>query len=82
MLAENAGGCINKGFDSVDDGFQTIDLRVRREDGDRTDRDGEWSSERDLRCGWGVLRPAWLQRFRTAKWALFWLCWAGAIQGK
>ncbi|XP_026758788.2 solute carrier organic anion transporter family member 4A1 isoform X2 [Galleria mellonella] len=34
-----------------------------------------------LRCGWGKLRPSWLQRFRTAKWALFWLCWAGAIQG-
>ncbi|XP_041975302.1 solute carrier organic anion transporter family member 4A1 isoform X2 [Aricia agestis] len=35
----------------------------------------------ELRCGWGALRPGWLQRFRTAKWALFWLCWAGAIQG-
>ncbi|XP_050346864.1 solute carrier organic anion transporter family member 4A1 [Nymphalis io] len=81
MLPENAGGCINKAFENVDDGFQTIDLRTRREDGERNDRDGEWSGERDLRCGWGVLRPAWLQRFRTAKWALFWLCWAGAIQG-
>ncbi|GBP12354.1 hypothetical protein EVAR_75787_1 [Eumeta japonica] len=33
-----------------------------------------------LRCGWGSARPNWLQRFRTAKWALFWLCWAGALQ--
>ncbi|XP_075991572.1 organic anion transporting polypeptide 26F isoform X2 [Anticarsia gemmatalis] len=37
--------------------------------------------EQALRCGWGMFRPTWLQRFRTAKWALFWLCWAGAIQG-
>ncbi|XP_026319566.1 solute carrier organic anion transporter family member 4A1 [Hyposmocoma kahamanoa] len=28
-----------------------------------------------------MFRSSWLQRFRTAKWALFWLCWAGAIQG-
>ncbi|XP_053609403.1 solute carrier organic anion transporter family member 4A1-like isoform X2 [Plodia interpunctella] len=41
----------------------------------------EAAEGRALRCGWGVFRPACLQRFRTAKWALFWLCWAGAIQG-
>nr|XP_016929033.1 solute carrier organic anion transporter family member 4A1 [Drosophila suzukii] len=29
-------------------------------------------------CGWS---PPWLQRFCTAKWALFWLCWGGALQG-
>ena len=33
------------------------------------------------RCGWIWFRPGYLQRFRTAKWALFWLCWAGAMQG-
>lgn len=33
-------------------------------------------------CGWLCFRPSYLQRFRTAKWALFWLCWAGAMQGK
>ncbi|KAF4518204.1 hypothetical protein B566_EDAN005929 [Ephemera danica] len=32
-------------------------------------------------CGWWRLRPRSLQGFRTAKWALFWLCWAGALQG-
>ncbi|KAK0087850.1 hypothetical protein PV325_013940 [Microctonus aethiopoides] len=32
-------------------------------------------------CGWLCFRPSYLQRFRTAKWALFWLCWAGAMQG-
>ncbi|KAI9586202.1 hypothetical protein GQX74_002049 [Glossina fuscipes] len=31
--------------------------------------------------GWGKFRPKCLQRFCTAKWALFWLCWAGAMQG-
>ena len=34
-----------------------------------------------LKCGWFWFRPLYLQRFRTAKWALFWLCWTGAIQG-
>ncbi|XP_020709154.2 solute carrier organic anion transporter family member 4A1 [Athalia rosae] len=33
------------------------------------------------KCGWFWLRPKCLQKFRTAKWALFWLCWAGAMQG-
>ncbi|XP_055641042.1 solute carrier organic anion transporter family member 4A1 [Toxorhynchites rutilus septentrionalis] len=32
-------------------------------------------------CGWFSLRPRWIQRFMTPKWALFWLCWAGAVQG-
>ncbi|XP_011349076.1 solute carrier organic anion transporter family member 4A1 isoform X1 [Ooceraea biroi] len=35
----------------------------------------------NLTCGWFWFRPVYLQRFRTAKWALFWLCWAGAMQG-
>lgn len=34
-----------------------------------------------LKCGWFWFRPICLQKFRTAKWALFWLCWAGAMQG-
>lgn len=33
------------------------------------------------KCGWFWFRPKYLQRFRTAKWALFWLCWTGAMQG-
>lgn len=36
---------------------------------------------RDLKCGWFWFKPTYLQKFRTAKWALFWLCWAGAMQG-
>jgi hypothetical protein len=36
----------------------------------------------DARCGWCFFRPQFLQRFRTAKWVLFWLCWAGAVQGR
>lgn len=32
-------------------------------------------------CGWGPFRPTALQRFRTPQWVLFWLCWAGALQG-
>lgn len=33
------------------------------------------------RCGWFCLTPDRLQNFRTPKWVLFWLCWAGALQG-
>lgn len=33
-------------------------------------------------CGWFNFRPKCLQRFMSPKWALFWLCWAGAVQGK
>ena len=38
--------------------------------------------ESEARCGWCFFRPEFLQRFRTAKWVLFWLCWAGAVQGR
>uniref|UniRef100_A0A182UHD4 Uncharacterized protein n=1 Tax=Anopheles melas TaxID=34690 RepID=A0A182UHD4_9DIPT len=37
---------------------------------------------RAYHCGWFALRPKWMERFMTPKWALFWLCWAGAVQGK
>lgn len=36
----------------------------------------------DYNCGWSNIRPKFLQRYMNAKWALFWLCWAGGIQGK
>lgn len=32
-------------------------------------------------CGWACLRPRCLQRFRTPPWVLFFLCWAGFLQG-
>ncbi|XP_064548833.1 solute carrier organic anion transporter family member 4A1 isoform X2 [Drosophila montana] len=35
----------------------------------------------EQRFGWLRFQPQWLQRFCTAKWALFWLCWGGALQG-
>ncbi|XP_064597041.1 solute carrier organic anion transporter family member 4A1-like [Liolophura sinensis] len=35
----------------------------------------------DTTCGWGKVRPDACQKFRSAKWMLFWLCLAGAIQG-
>lgn len=31
--------------------------------------------------GWLRFRPKCLQGLLSAKWALFWLCWAGALQG-
>lgn len=36
----------------------------------------------EQRFGWCGWQPQWLQRFCTAKWALFWLCWGGALQGE
>lgn len=31
--------------------------------------------------GWFGIQPKFMQKFLSAKWALFWLCWAGALQG-
>ncbi|GLG98076.1 Solute carrier organic anion transporter family member [Gryllus bimaculatus] len=42
---------------------------------------GAGDTDGDARCGWCLFRPGLLQRFRTAKWVLFWLCWAGTMQG-
>lgn len=32
--------------------------------------------------GWCGYQPKSLQSLLSAKWALFWMCWAGALQGK
>ncbi|EDV98916.1 GH13583 [Drosophila grimshawi] len=45
------------------------------------DTDREQEEEQAQRFGWHRCQPQWLQRFCTAKWALFWLCWGGALQG-
>lgn len=39
------------------------------------------NSQKQYNCGWYSFRPKFLQRLMSAKWALFWLCWAGAVQG-
>lgn len=39
------------------------------------------NSQKQYNCGWFSFQPKFLQRFMSAKWALFWLCWAGAVQG-
>lgn len=31
--------------------------------------------------GWFKIQPKCLQSLLSAKWALFWMCWAGALQG-
>ncbi|KAJ9593379.1 hypothetical protein L9F63_015083, partial [Diploptera punctata] len=67
--------------------YDEIDLGVKSTSGhdlgavaegpsDKKDEDEDW----EARCGWCFFRPRILQRFRTAKWVLFWLCWAGAVQ--
>ncbi|XP_067625619.1 solute carrier organic anion transporter family member 4A1 [Eurosta solidaginis] len=39
------------------------------------------NKEPDKLFGWGKFKPKCLQHFCSAKWALFWLCWGGAMQG-
>lgn len=39
-------------------------------------------AQQQQRYGWYRFQPQWLQRFCTAKWALLWLCWGGALQGE
>lgn len=38
------------------------------------------SDQRQL--GWFGFQPKCLQSLLSAKWVLFWMCWAGALQGK
>lgn len=38
--------------------------------------------QRRLLFGWLNCRPESLQGLLSPKWALFWLCWAGAVQGR
>lgn len=35
-----------------------------------------------LSFGWIGCQPKCLQWLLSAKWSLFWMCWAGALQGK
>lgn len=55
-------------------GSSAVTETISNPDEPNTDDDGGT-------CGWGLLRPKCIQRFRTPRWVLFWLCWAGALQG-
>ncbi|KAG8194345.1 hypothetical protein JTE90_029217 [Oedothorax gibbosus] len=44
-------------------------------------KDDEEDDDLGSPCGWGPLQPYSLQKFRSARWVLFWLCWAGFLQG-
>uniref|UniRef100_T1JNZ4 Solute carrier organic anion transporter family member n=1 Tax=Strigamia maritima TaxID=126957 RepID=T1JNZ4_STRMM len=57
------------GADGMDNASQTA-LATKEDDDDQGGT-----------CEWGFCRPKFLQRFRSARWVLFWLCWAGALQG-
>lgn len=58
-------------------------------DGEQTDEtllnsptdSGSSNNERKF-FGWFGYQPKCLQKLLSAKWALFWMCWAGALQGK
>ncbi|XP_008554726.1 solute carrier organic anion transporter family member 4A1 isoform X1 [Microplitis demolitor] len=89
-------GIINPGLEMTDDlssgvadvnealpKFVEHDVNTMKEDKIKRSTeqlDTEIISSKTL-CGWFKFRPKYLQKFRTAKWALFWLCWAGAMQG-
>lgn len=45
------------------------------------EQDEEEDDDLGSPCGWGSLRPKNFQKFRTPRWVLFWLCWAGFLQG-
>ncbi|XP_069678542.1 solute carrier organic anion transporter family member 4A1 isoform X2 [Periplaneta americana] len=80
---EDFGGS-NGVFDEIDLGVKTSghDLgTVADGDGPSDKHRGSEDADSEARCGWCFFRPRFLQRYRTAKWVLFWLCWAGAVQG-
>lgn len=58
------------------DGEQTDETLL----GSPTVSDSSTANERKF-FGWFGYRPKCLQNLLSAKWALFWMCWAGALQG-
>ncbi|XP_043496047.1 solute carrier organic anion transporter family member 4A1 [Polistes fuscatus] len=88
-------GIDNLGFDSVNPSSGVPDMHETLSnfpeqfgDGPRKPeikaemlKESDKTTDNNLKCGWFWFRPIYLQKFRTAKWALFWLCWAGAMQG-
>lgn len=55
-----------------------------RSESDRTENNliDKSCGDNEFRFGWFKFYPKCLQTFLSAKWALFWMCWAGALQGK
>lgn len=51
---------------------------------DQISAKGDCPEEKNYRLlfGWLKWRPKGLQRLLSPKWALFFLCWAGAVQGR
>ncbi|XP_062547204.1 solute carrier organic anion transporter family member 4A1 isoform X2 [Armigeres subalbatus] len=81
-LTESTSKTGSNGMDGVC-GLMTNNLDFSVEDGVANGRSaGEVVQQAESHhCGWFGIRPRWIQRFMTPKWALFWLCWAGAVQG-
>jgi hypothetical protein len=48
--------------------------------GQSTNKINDREDEKITSCGWIGIKPKCLQKFRTPRWLLFWLCWAGALQ--
>lgn len=59
-------------------------------DGEQTDEtllssptvSGSSTANERKNFGWFGYQPKCFQNLLSAKWALFWMCWAGALQGK
>lgn len=48
---------------------------------DEQDRHSTSIEKEEIKCGWCYYRPEFLQKFRTSKWALFFLSCGAFIQG-
>ncbi|XP_053675712.1 solute carrier organic anion transporter family member 4A1 [Anopheles nili] len=60
---------------TMEDGVACLSIKAEDE------LEQQQQQQRSYHCGWFAIRPKWMARFMTPKWALFWLCWAGAVQG-
>lgn len=83
LVACNGNGWnVPSGKDKSTNKDRTTNLDANRTDGNRVN--GTIPEEPDDsggKCGWWCFKPDILQRFRSPQWVLFFLCWAGALQG-
>lgn len=60
---------------------QTDNNLIEKSIGSRTSSCDSGCDSDLFRFGWSKWQPKCMQSLLSAKWALFWMCWAGALQG-
>lgn len=60
---------------------QTDNNLIEKSIGSRTSSSDSGCESDLFRFGWSKWQPKCMQSLLSAKWALFWMCWAGALQG-